>query len=277
MFLFYIFGEAKSQITHYGKEFADISSSIEAVKQNLKVIMEDYLHFDTLTREPIIEYVLAFKSDMTDLVLSNVSKHKFNIILWKVDIFDRKLSMVQQMKIDDFTPPKHCDPDLDRILGSKNGGVDSRKFTESIFPQSHALLKLRILIETIDLNSKPYILEEESLRKRLLSHLSYLDEKAIDYQVSFIIREGLKIGFIQEDKELPSGSYRANSKAPRWEGLDKALEKKWIARKLLDKQESTFEKACQELQNKYLAQNNERSTLFSLAGMEEPPYSNRHD
>lgn len=266
-----IFGEVKSRITDYSREFADIVSKIDAVRKNMKTIMEGYLQLDKFEKEPIIEYVLAFKSDLVDNVMEYVGKHKFDIILWKANIPARRFYLVRQLKVEDHTLHIHTDHELDRILGNKDG-VESRKYAEPVFPQSISLTKLQTIIEALDLNKRPYVIETEPLRRMVQFHFYYLNQKEIDFEVNFIIREGLKIGFLESDVDLPTGSYRISSKAPRWEGLDKALKKKWIKGRLDERQKRAFDTERLVIQDRYLAETRQANTLFSLAGMEEPPY-----
>lgn len=148
-----IFIEAKTGV--YSEHVKEIEQKQKICEDNRQYIIHNYLNDTKL--KVIFEYVIAVYSMDTDDILDFIKNYyhddssamKNNIIIWKCDRYESKLSVAN---IGKTNPLKQKMLHLDQSLNRKLCNLETSHKTLSFYPQSHIVTKIKSLINLIQSN-----------------------------------------------------------------------------------------------------------------------------
>lgn len=235
-----IFGDAKANVQQGPESLLnDIEEQIEDVEENIDHIVGEYIG-----REPDnIDYVLAvFAGDAADITRKAI-EGGYNVITWAVHQMDKNITVNTELPRSEEIPD---DEDIDdvrlRIRHSKHQlnerltNVDTREGSFNVFPESHPVTKLRVLIAAKINDDGWCFVNVEEVVDIVEDELLYLDREECREIADDLIELGRDVDFLRkyEDHEA---DYKIKSRYTESEGLYQTLERKWIQYKV----ESTIE------------------------------------
>ena len=218
-----IFGEAKGSIGSPSKVVAQTKERIEVVEENQDYIKSSYLQLKPDT-EVDFEYVIGIPVEDNLRMCEAIEKDGGGLIPWSAGGLEENLlslNIPKKIQKDIRKTMKHLDSSLNDSLK----GTKSHDNCFSLFPESHEVTKLEVLVET----SSDMIVETAELKKKLYSYLFYLKQDRIDAMLQGILSKARELGIV---KRINSQHYKLKSVWRKKEKIARDLRKKWVEHSL---------------------------------------------
>ncbi|MEE9116764.1 MAG: hypothetical protein V3U09_07695 [Thermoplasmata archaeon] len=212
--------------------------------------MEDYRdtigekYLRVVDEDVRFEYVIGVQSQDYNTLCDEIVDRGGGMIPWCASMFDEKtLSLNLSRSIDDRIKSTmlHWDNDLNQALRRK---VKSDNNSYSVFPQSHEVAKLRVLVET----SKDRCVDIEELRERFKRYLFYLGDEDIEKIMNNVIERALNAHLA---RWIDSETLRITTIFRQRERIERDIEKKWIDHSVNSVLEQEKAKAIAVLEEEY--------------------------
>ncbi len=253
-----IFGEVKTVITNTSKLLRDLEEHHEIIRSKIEYIKNEYLKTDL---EPIIEFVLGVPSSFSIEARDAVWDNQRDIIVW-LTTPDLKLKLAQPRQENGRLRMLHHDHNLNEILRQT---IPSSKKAFDCFPQSHTVIKFKLLIECIEYPTHGPVINKGNLSDKIRSQMSYLDENQQKIQRDLILKEAVNIGFIKPSQDSQT-RYNVVSKSRKPSTLERELTNSWINSHLSDAKNKEINTSINRLQTDILNLQNKKPTLFKNTG-----------
>ncbi len=234
-----MFGEAKGSVSNPGRVVKEVLNRKATALNEMAYVKENYLRG---TADPRVETVLAVPAVDAIQVMEAIVEEGGGIIPWMVDRGDNVLSLKLPNHIDGPLRASmlHGDNDLNQAL--KKMGSLARGF--NIFPQSHPVTKLRMLVASAQRIGRSLIVDTNILLANLQADLFYLEPMATRELQQEILSLGFDIGLLREvDNEI-----RLSTRWTDRGAVEEEINSRWVGKRLEQRRRREEEEAILTLQ-----------------------------
>jgi len=214
-----IFGEAKGSIDSPSKVVTQTRERIGIIEDNQDYIKSTYLQLKEDT-EVDFEFVIGIPVEDNLRVCEAIEKDGGGLIPWSAGGLEENLlslNIPEKIEKNIRKTMKHLDSSLNDSLK----GMKSHDNCFSLFPESHQVTKLEVIVET----SSDLIVETAELKKKLYSYLFYLKQDRIDAMLQEILSKARELGII---KRIDAQNYKLKSVWKKKEKIARDLRSKWV-------------------------------------------------
>ena len=190
--------------------------------------------------------------------MNAIAESNSDIILWLADLNTVTLKLGQPPRaVATRRKALHHDSNLNRSLSE---GVESATTTYDFFPQSHAALKLRVLLQVFRPERlQGLVVQKKDLDDAVSKQLFYLDVKAREDQISSIILEAEKIDFATRYLDKPA--LKIKSRYRQYDSLEKDLTDKWVSASIDQDMEERVDREIRKIQQDILKKQSEEPSI----------------
>lgn len=233
-----IFGEAKSSISDPKKVVKEFQERINQITKQQNYISDNYIG----ETPRLYEYVLAVYSLYDEDAIKAVADLGGGIIVWSADRMFKKISMKTFMSEKDAIKRKiiHADKKLRRVF-SKH---DTLTNVFNVFPSSHIINYLKLIVRTRHHDDVGWSVTEEQLARVLKMEIPYATRQFINEKKKLIIEYALRTRIIQPTSI--SGEYRLTKQISSPQSLNTFIVKKYIKYKTEEKKKAVISKSIQK-------------------------------
>lgn len=261
-----IFGEVKGNVGEgYASNYVDqVINQKEAVEENEQYIVDNY------TGQPIRhkEFVLAvFAPDANDITQQIISE-RANIVTWGLHQMDKKISVNTALP----TPEDWSDDpnEIYPLLRHEHTDLNSElpRYSSStecfdLFPKSHPVTQMRSLITARHKEGGQCFVMEEDLWSTIQESLFYLSNDREQETMDDVIETATSIQFLRE-AESEEKDYKIVSRYTHSDGLEKTLERKWIANKVEERKDQIKQNCRETIRDEILSETQAQRTIWDF-------------
>ncbi|MPZ07466.1 MAG: hypothetical protein GEU26_13805 [Nitrososphaeraceae archaeon] len=250
-----IFGEVKGSINDSQKIVDELKLRMKEVEKNDSYIKDKYIKNQNTRTEFVLGAEFPESNEIHKTVLRKGGKIKVWAAGHRLGSDRPVLSLFRPLANNEVAKSMlHEDP----ILTQKLKNIPTSFDYKSMFPESHIVAQLKILLLVEEDEERCFALSD--LNDLVKEELIYLEEEQIKVICSKILSVAENIGFVQK-VDAEQYRYKITSKGRRADTKEDDLKKKWIDFAIHKELENEKNEKVLELQKVYIEKKKKRKTI----------------